>query len=333
MAQATVHVLHSLLFAAAASACLIAPGIGHAQSNPSFPSKAVTLVVPYTPNSGSDIIARIVGPRLSERWGQPVIVDNKPGASGTIGTAAVAKAAPDGYTLLMMINSITMAAALVRNAPYDMATDLVAVARLADAGFALGVNAALPVKDMAQLLAYIKAHPGKLSYASPGNGTPHHLGMSLLLSRDKLNALHVPYKGISAALTDVMGGHAQMILGSVHSLLPGVQSGKIRLLAVGGDKRSALAPDVPTFHEQGIAELDGIDAYYGVMAPVGMPAALVDRLHRDFLAVVERDDVKAELAKVGLVVKPGSAAQLGASVRSDLLRWAKVIKDTGITAD
>ena len=317
----------------AATALAAVSGQAAAQASGAFPHKLVTLVVPYTPNSGSDIIARIIGPKLSQRWGQPVVVENRPGASGTIGTATVVKAAPDGYTLLMMINSIAMAAPLIKGAPYDMTTDLVPVAKLAEAGFALGVNPSLPVKNVAQLLAYIKGHPGKVSYASPGTGTPHHLGMALLLSRDKLDALHVPYKGISGALTDVMGGHAQMIFGSVHSLLPSAQGGKIRLLAVTGDRRSTLAPDVPTFHEQGITELDSVDAYYGVMAPAGTPAALVDKLSRDFLAVVEQDDVKAELAKTGLVVKPGSGAQLGASVKSDLVRWAKVIKDNGITAD
>ena len=321
---------------------LIAAGLGTALAfaaptyaqQPAFPSRLVTLVVPYTPNSGSDIIARIIGPKLSERWGQPVIVDNKPGASGTIGTAAVAKAAPDGYTLLMMINSITMATPLVKYKAYDMATDLVAVGKLAEASFALGVTASMPARNMAELLTYIKSNPGKLSFASPGVGTPHHLGMAMLLSsRDKLDALHVPYKGISGALGDVMAGHAQMILGSVHSLIPSVQSGKVRLLATSGNARNPLAPDVPTFHEQGITSLDGIDAYYGVMVPKGTPAALIEQLNRDFKAVVERDDVKAELAKVGLVVKTSTPAQLGAMVNADLVRWAKVIKDNNITAE
>ena len=293
----------------------------------------MTLVVPYTANSGSDIIARIVAPRLQARWGQPVIVDNKPGASGNLGTNAVAKAAPDGYTLLMMINSITMVPSLYKSTPYDLAADFAPIAKLAEAGYAIAVHPSVPAKDVPSLIAYAKKNPGKINYASPGAGTPQHLAMVLLASRYELDILHVPYKGIAGALTDLMGGQVQTMFATLHSLLPSAQSGRLRLLAVTGAARNPLAPEIPTFREQGIDVLESVDAWYGVMAPARTPPELVARLQRDFVAVLAMDDVKAEMARLGLAVAPGSPDRLGALVKSDLVRWRKVIKDAGITAE
>ena len=311
----------------------MAPGAAQAQSAAAFPTKPVTLVVPYTANSGSDIIARVISPRLQARWGQPVIVDNKPGASGHLGTGAVAKAVPDGHTLLMMINSITMAQPLYKNVPYDLATDFAPVAELAQAGFALGVHPGVPATDMQSLIAHVRKSGGKVDFASPGKGTPQHLGMEILKARYGLDMQHVPYKGIGGALTDLMGGQVQMLFGSVHSMLPNVQAGKIRLLAVTGAARNPLVPQVPTFREQGIDAMESLDAWYAVMAPARTPPELVARLNRDVLAVVGMDEVKPELAKLGLAVRTGSPEQLGALVKSDLARWRKVIKDAAITAE
>ena len=328
-----LNLLHSLGVAVTALCVATGCGTARAQAPAAYPTKVVTLIVPYTASSGSDIIARIIGPRLSARWGQPVIVDNRPGASGNLGTGAVAKASPDGYTLLMMINSITMTPPLYRNVPYNLATDFAPVAELAEAGVALGVNTDVPAKDMAGLIAYARSQPGKVNFASPGKGTPQHLGMELLKSRYGLDMQHVPYKGIGGALTDLMGGQVQVLFGSVHSMLPSVQSGKVRLLAVSGTERNPLAPGVPTFREQGIDAMDGIDAWFAVMAPARTPPELVERLNRDFLAVMAMDDVKGDLAKVGLTVKTSSPEQLGALVQRDLVRWRKVIKDAGITPE
>ena len=327
-----MKILQWLLFAAAAAQAL-APSTASAQAAPAFPTRTVTLVVPFTANSGSDIISRIISPRLSALWKQPVIVDNRPGASGTLGANQVARATPDGHTLLMMINTFTTAPSLYKNLPFDPINDFTPVAKLAEATFTLAVNSSLPVKDMASLFAYAKQNPGKLNYASPGNGTPQHLAMEVLKSRYDLNMLHVPYKGIAGAFTDLAGGQVQLMLATVHSAQPVVSSGRVRLIAINGAARNPLAPNVATFREQGVDVMDGVDAWYGVMAPAHTPPALVERLNRDFLTVMNAEDTKAELAKVGLSVHTSTPAQLGALVKTDLARWRKVITDAKITAD
>ena len=325
--------LFTSLLVAAASLSVGLSGVVYAQADAKFPTKPVTLVVPFTANSGSDIIARLAGPKLSAKWAQTVIVDNKPGASGTIGANAVARAAPDGHTILMMINSFVMTPAMYKNMPYDPAADFISVTKLAEANFAFAVHPAVPAKDMKSLFDYIKKNSGKVNYASPGNGTPHHLAMELLKSKYNLNVSHVPYKGISGALTDLMGGQVELMFGTVHSMRPYAESGKVRLLAVTGQGRNPLAPNIATFHEQGIDVMDSVDAWYGVMVPAKTPAPIVAQLHADFTAVMGSDEIKAELAKVGIAVQTGSPAQMSNQVKTDLARWRKVITDAGITAD
>ena len=298
-----------------------------------FPDRPVVLVVPFTPSSGSDIIARILAPKLSERWKQPVVVDNKPGASGNLGAQFVSQAAPDGHTLLMAINTITMTPAIYKNMPYDTANDFAPVIKLTEAGYALAVHPSVTAKDMSALVAQSKKSPGSMNYASPGNGTPHHLAMELFKSASGLDATHVPYKGIQGALTDLVGGQVQMMFGTVHSLKPHTQSGRVRLLATTGTSRSAQAPDVPTFKEQGIAVMDHVDAWYAVMAPARTPSDLIQRLNRDFIEVMNQDDVKAALTQQGMVVRPSTPEQLGTLIKSDLARWKKVVTDARIAAD
>ena len=326
--------MHQFVRSLALLLTLAAPVLAQTSAKPFAPTKTVTLVVPFTANSGSDLIARVIGPQLAARWGQAVIVDNKAGASGSLGANTVAKAAPDGHTLLMAVDSFTMAPAVLKSIPYNPVSDFAPVARLADAKYAFAVNPSVPAKDMEQLVAYIKANPGKLNYASPGNGTPHHLTMELLKAKFGLDILHVPYKGISGALTELMGGQVQLMYGSVSSMKPFAQSGKIRMLAVTGAARSPLAPEVPTFREQGIESMDSGDAYYFVLAPSGTPPGIVDRLNTDFTEVMNTEDVKAELAKLGLTVRTNETpAQLGARIKADLARWRKVVADARITAD
>ena len=308
-------------------------GLGHAQTTAPFPSKTVTLVVPFNPASGSDIIARLIVPKLSARWGQPVIIDNKPGASGNIGAAQVATAAPDGHTLLMAISVITMTPALYKNMPYDTAADFAPVAKLAEAGYALAVHPSVPAKDMASLLELIKKSGGKMNFASSGSGTPQHVAMEMLKLKYGLDILHVPYKGIQGALTDLAGGQVQMMIASVHSLRPLVEAGKVREIATTGTVRNPLAPNVPTFKEQGIDALDSVDAWYAVMAPAKTPADVVARINKDFIDVINQDDIKSALAKQGLTITTGTPAQLGTLIKSDLARWQKIITDAKIKAD
>lgn len=305
----------------------------NAQPTAAFPVKTVTLVIPFTAGSGSDLIARVIGPRLSARWGQSVIVDNKPGASGNLGHNAVAKAAPDGHTLMLTADSFAMAPAIYKTMPYDPANDFAPIVSLADASYSLAVNTSVPAKDLKSLIAYLKANPGKVNYGTPGNGTPHHLSMELFKARAGVDVLHVPYKGIAGALTDLMGGQVQMLYGTTNSLVSPVNSGRVRLLAITGATRSPLVPDVATFSEQGLEGLDGGNAYYFVAAPARTAPELLSRLNADFTAVMNSADVKAELLKQGLSVRTGTPAQLGAAVKADLVRWRKVVTDAGITAD
>jgi len=242
-------------------------------------------------------------------------------------------AAPDGHTLLMAINTFTMTPSIYKKMPFDAVSDFAPVALLAEASFVFAVNPGVPATDMKSLVAYARQNPGKLNYATPGNGTPQHLAMELLKSKTGIDVLHVPYKGIAGAITDLMGGQVQMMIASVHSMRPHAQAGKVRLLAVTGQARSAFAPDVPTFKEQGIDVMDGVDAWFAVMAPGRTPPDLVARLNRDFVAVLNSDDVKESLAKQGLVVWTSSPAELGALVKRDLARWGQVVRDARITLD
>jgi tripartite-type tricarboxylate transporter receptor subunit TctC len=325
--------IQNLLLTAVTLSALAVSGAGHAQTTPAFPSKTVTLVIPFTPGSGSDLIARIIAPRLSARWGQPVIVDNKPGASGNLGHNFVAKAAPDGHILMLTADSFTMAPAIYKNMPYDPANDFAPVVTLADASYAFAVNPSVPAKDLKSLVSHIKANPGKVNYGTPGNGTPHHLAMEVFKAKAGVDILHVPYKGIAGALTDLMGGQVQLMYGSANSLVPHANSGKVRLLAITGSTRSPLVPDVATFQEQGMDAMDAGNAYYFVSAPARTPPELIARLNGDIAAVVNASEVKSELLKQGLTVRTGTPAQLGVALKSDLVRWRKVVTDAGITAD
>ena len=304
-----------------------------AQQPGTFPSRAVTLVVPFTSGSGSDTIARIVGPKLSAKWGQPVVVDNKPGASGNLGTQFAAKAAPDGHTLLMAINTHTITPAVYKNLPFDAVRDFAPVAKLAEASFTLAVHPSVPVQDMHSLIAYAKANPGKLNYATPGSGTPHHMAMELLKSTYGVFLVHVPYKGISGALTDLMGGHVDLMFASVPSVRTHAQAGTVKLVAVTGEARNRLIPDVRTFREQGFQAMDAVDAWYAVLAPARTAPELVARLNHDFSEVMNTGEVKAELARQGLQVRTGTPEQLASLIRSDIARWQKVVTTAGITAE
>ena len=321
------------LFVAATAALTVAGMTGIAKAQTAFPTKAVTLVAPFTPSSGSDTIARIIAPKLAARWGQAVVVDNKPGASGNLGAKFVASAAPDGHTLLMAINTFTITPAVYKTLNFDPVNDFVPIAKLAEAGYTFGVNTNVPAKDMRSLITYAKQNDGKLNYASPGSGTPHHLAMELFKTSAGVNIVHVPYKGIQGALTDLMGGQVQMMFATVHSMRPPIESGKVRPLAVTGATRNPLSPDVPTFREQGINYMDSIDAWYAVMAPANTPPDLVARLNRDFIEVMNDADVKLALSKLGLSVRTSSPTELAAIIKSDLARWKKVVTDANITAD
>ena len=311
--------------------CALAAGLAQAQP---YPSRPVTVIVPFSPGTGIDILARVIGPRLSEKWGQPVVVENKPGASGNIGTDLVAKSAPDGYTLMVTVNTFAITPSLIKNTPYDVTQDFSPISKIAIATYCFAANPKVfPAASMQEAVKLIRDNPGKYFFASPGNGTPHHIGMELIKLRLGLQATHVPYKGFAGAMQDLVGGQVQMMFTLVHSSIPHARAGRIRILGVTGAQRSAQFPEAPTFREQGIDFMDDVDAWYAVIGPAKLPAELVAKLNADVNAVMALPDVRETLLKQGLIPTASSPQALATLVKSDVQRWAKVIADAKITAD
>ena len=299
-----------------------------------FPSRPVTLIVPFSPGTGIDILARVIAPKLSEKWRQPVVVENKAGASGNIGTDLVAKSEPDGTTLMVTVNTFTITPSLIKNTPYDVVRDFSPISKIATATYCFAVNPKVfPASNMQEAIALMRKSPGKYFFGSPGNGTPHHIGMELIKLRLGLDATHVPYKGFAGAMQDLVGGQVHMMFTLVHSAIPQARAGRIRILGVTGARRSPQFPEAPTFREQGIDFMDDVDAWYAVLGPAKLPQELVTRLNADVNAVMALADVKENLLKQGLTPGISTPQQLGALVKSDLQRWATVIADAHITAD
>ena len=308
----------------------VAAGGAFAQS---WPARPVTLIVPYTPGTGIDIIARTLGPRLSERLGQGFVVENKPGASGNLGADAVARAKPDGYTMMITVNTFVITPALYKNLPYDPVSDFAVGGRLAMGNIALVVNPnVLPVKTLDELTAFVRARPGRVNYASPGNGTPQHLSVELLKQRLNLDMLHVPYKGAAAANTDLLGGQVSLAVLPVHTALPFARAGKLNVIAVSGEKRSILAPDSPSFAELGLKNLD-IDLYFWFAAPRGTPPDILARFNREAGAILALPEVRETLMKQGLVPALTSPEEIAGIIKADIERWKKFIAEAKITAD
>jgi tripartite-type tricarboxylate transporter receptor subunit TctC len=298
----------------------------------SYPSMPITIIVPFTPGTGMDNLARTLSPKLSQRLGQPVIVENKPGASGNIGTGAAANAPADGHTLLITANTFVTNASLYKSLPYDPVKSFVPVALASRGALALAVNPSVPARNLAEFIKVLKANPGKYTYSSPGNGTPQHLAMELFQHNTGTSMLHVPYKGSAGAITDLLGGSVNAMVLPVHSALNFAKSGKIVMLGLAQDKRWPAAPDVPTFSEQGVKNSD-VDLWYGVLAPAGTPPAVVTRLNKEITQILALPDVREALEKQGMVPTPGPAEQLGMLIRNDAKRWAEVIKHANIKAD
>lgn len=296
-----------------------------------YPTRPVTLVVPFTSGSGSDTIARIISPKLAERWKQAVIVDNRPGASGNLGADKVAKSTPDGYTLLMAIDTITMTPAIYKSLPYDPINDFAPITQLAVASYGLAINNDLPAKDLNTLFALIKSKPGQYNFGTPGNGTPHHLSMELLKNIKGLDIVHVPYKGLAGAQTDLLGGQVQVMFATYNSLLPFAKSNKVKLLAVTGSKRSEIMPEVPTFTEQGLPEFENLFPWYAVLGPAGTPKDIQAKLLKDFTEIIQLENVKKQLEEQGIFVRLSTPDQLREVMKSDIARWKKVVTQANIT--
>jgi tripartite-type tricarboxylate transporter receptor subunit TctC len=313
------------------AATFFAPALCIAQDG-DWPNRTIQIIVPYTPGTGGDILARVFGPKLSERWKVAVVVDNRAGASGNIGTDFVAKAAPDGYTLLCTATSFGTNPAVNRNLPFDPVKSFVPVIQLASSSVSVIVTPSLPAKSMREFLELARREPGRLYYASPGNGGPQHLAMELLKQEAHINLVHVPYKGSGGALTDLVGGHVQAMIVSLQTAAPYVQSGKLRMLAVMSAERPEAFPDVPTLKELGLGDLE-VDTWYGVFAPAGTSGAVVAKVNAELNALLEQPEVRAFLAKQGMSAVGGSSERFAELVRKELARWSRVVASAGIKAD
>jgi len=313
---------------AATLAVSLATGLAFAQA---YPSKPVKIVVPFAAGGATDVIARQLAQKLTEAWGQSVVVENRAGAGGNIGADAVAKSPPDGYTLLMTSGSIVTANQhIYKNMGFDPAKDLVPVTNVASGPQIIVVTNSLPVKDLKEFFAYAKANPGKVNFGSAGVGTQTHLAGENLAHAAGLDLTHVPYKGEAAAMTDLMGGQIQMVPANFAAALPHIQGGRIKALAVTSRARHSQLPDVPAAAEF----LPGFenDGWWGLMVPTGTPREIIDRIQRDSAKILTSDDFKAKFAQQGMAPVANTPAELAAAIRAETLRWEKVIKERGLAA-
>jgi tripartite-type tricarboxylate transporter receptor subunit TctC len=315
-----------LLLASAGLFCFSAtPAFGQA-----YPTKLVRIVVPFTPGGGNDVYARTIAAKLQERFGQPVIVENKPGAGGNIGAEHVAKSAPDGHTLLVAQNGLTMNPWVTPNLPFDVEKDFAPVGISLTLPLGVVVNPASPIKSLPDLIAHAKAQPNSLSYAIPGIGTPQHLATELFLSMTGTKMVAVPYKGAAGMIADLMGGQIHVLFGALNSILPHMQSGKLRGIGVGNRERLPYLPEVPAIAEA----LPGYEAgfWFGLLAPAGTPEPILNKLSEEVRIVVTMPDVVQRLKAVGFDINPGTPAQMRAVIKADLEKWGKVVKEAGIKA-
>jgi tripartite-type tricarboxylate transporter receptor subunit TctC len=290
------------------------------------------LIVPFTPGTGIDLIARQIGPHLSERLGRPVAVDNRAGASGNIGTEAVVRAAPDGSTLLVTVNTLVMNRALYPKLSFDPVRDLEPITLTSWGTLLLVAGGKTGIGSVQDLLARARARPGALNYGSPGAGTPHHLAMELLKNRTGSFITHIPYRGTGPAVTDLLGGQIDLMFLPIHVALQHVQNGSLKALAISSDKPSPLLPAVPPLKNLKLGEID-VEMWYGVMAPKGTPPAVVERLNRELKEILSRPDVRTAFETQGMLPTHSTPQAFRQRLEADARRWAELIKAQGITAD
>jgi tripartite-type tricarboxylate transporter receptor subunit TctC len=295
-----------------------------------FPSKPIRIIVAYTPAGTTDILARAVGQKMSETWGQPVIVDNRPGANGNIGTEVAARAVPDGHSLVMATaGSHGINVSLYRKLNWHPVNDFVPVSLTAMVPNIMVVNNSLPVKNVREFIAHVKANPGKLSYGSPGNGSTAHLSMELFKTMTGSNIVHIPYKGSAGVLADVMGGQIAVTIDNMPPYVPQVRAGKIRALAVSTAKRSSALPDLPTIAEAGVQGYEA-GAWFGLLAPAGTPKAIVAQLSAESARILKLPDVSKRISELGAEPVGSTPEQFAELIKTEIAKWAKVIKDANV---
>ena len=314
--------------AAALAACLLPVPLQAAEQG-AYPSKPIRIIAPVQPGGGVDLVARTVGERITAALGQPVVVENQSGGGGIVGSQATARAAPDGYTLMVGYVGTHGTNPAVRKLPYDAVKDFTPIAMVGGTPNVLVVPPSLPVKSLAEFIAYAKANPGKLSYGSSGNGTLTHLAMEQLKVAGDLDLQHVAYRGIGPAITDILGGQTQALFPGLAAALPHIKAGKMRPLAVTGTKRHPLLPDTPTFEELGYKGFDGVQ-WYGIVGPANLPPAIVATLNKAINDALADPALRERLSGEALEPMPMTPAQFGQYMRDDIAKWTKVAKERNI---
>ena len=325
--------MHSTLLRALAilaAAFVATSAFAQAPSTGSYPAKQVRIVVGFVPGGGSDFIARLVAQRLTESFGRPVIVENRPGAGGAIATELVAKAPADGYTLLLgSAGPFGILPALSSKTPYDAIRDFDPITLVVIMPFVTTVHPSLPVKNIKDLIALARARPGQLNFGSPGNGSTNHLSGEMLKMMAKIDMVHVPYKGVSAAMTDVVAGQIQILSGDLTTLMPQVKAGRLRAIAVTSARRSTLTPEIPTIAESGVPGYDA-SGWFGIVAPAGTPRAVVERLNSEIVKGITTAESRERLSTLGGDVVANTTAEFSAFIRADNAKWAKLVAVTGL---
>ncbi|MGQ0525252.1 MAG: Bug family tripartite tricarboxylate transporter substrate binding protein [Betaproteobacteria bacterium] len=326
-----LHSMRVLVIAGYAAALLPATGV-QAQSAAAYPAKAIRIVVPFPAGGTSDILSRAIGQKLTEEWKQPVVVDNRPGASANIGAEIVVKSPPDGYTLLCASTIHTINPSLYSKLAYDPVRDFTPITLIATTSQVLAVHPSLPVRSVKELIAYAKKRPGQINYSSAGNGSQPHLTAELFKTRTGIDIVHVPYKGAPPAMNDLLAGHVALSFATSPSAVPHVKSGKLRALAVSTARRVSALPDVPTIDESGVPGFEASGAN-GLVGPAGMPAAIVEKLNAAVVKIVKEPAMSKFLSEQGADPYTTTPAQYAAYIKSEVAKWAKAVKDSGARVD
>ena len=328
--------MNTKIFSPRRFAAALAAGVAVLIASPvyaqAWPSKPIKVIVPYTPGGFTDITARLVSQKLQDRLGQPVVIENKPGANSIIGVDALAKSPPDGYTFAVVIAAYAANTTLYPKLPYDPRKDLVAVSLIGISPLVAAVNNDAPFKNASELIDYARKNPGKVSYGSSGNGSAVNLTTELLKSMTQTHMVHVPYKGSAPALNDLMGGHIQLFMDAAVGLIGPGKAGKVRLIGVASEKRLAVLPEVPTFIEQGIRGFTG-STWAGILAPAGTPPEIIKRVADEVAAIVRLDDVKERFDSMGTIPVGGTPSEFELFLANETTKWGKVIREAKITAD
>lgn len=311
----------------------LAAGISNSALAQTWPSKPIRIVIAQAPGSATDVISRVVGNQLAEALGQPIVIDTRPGAGGVLGTEVAARSAPDGYTLFMANNSTHGSnPAVYAKLPYDAVRDFAPISFVASVPYVMVVDPKLPVKTVQEFIAYAKARPGKLNYASAGNGSTHHFCGELLKSMTGIDIQHIPYKGSGPGIAALLGGEVSMMFANVADIGSQIKAGKVRALAVTARRRASLLPEVPTMAEAGLPDFV-ITSWFGLLAPAGTPRPIIARLNAETVKVLGRADVKATLAAQGLEVAPSTPEQFAAHIKSEIARFTQIARAAGIKAE